>query len=64
MSSFLAAVELSKPKQKEWAEKFYKELFEGRFISGGRVLAGAGDLYRVKTLANCFVAKIDKDDID
>ena len=27
-------------------------------------MAGAGDLYRVKTLANCFVAKIDKDDID
>ena len=64
LSSFLAAVELSKPKQKEWAEKFYNELYEGRFISGGRVLAGAGDLYRVKTLANCFVAKIDKDDID
>jgi len=64
LSSFLATVELSKPKQKEWAEKFYNELFEGRFISGGRVLAGAGDLYRVKTLANCFVAKIDRDDID
>ena len=64
LSSFLATVELSKPKQKEWAEKFYNELYEGRFISGGRVLAGAGDLYRVKTLANCFVAKIDKDDID
>ena len=64
MASFLATVELSKPKQKEWAEKFYNELYEGRFISGGRVLAGAGDLYRVKTLANCFVAKIDKDDID
>ena len=64
LAAFLATVELSKPKQKEWAEKFYNELYEGRFISGGRVLAGAGDLYRVKTLANCFVAKIDKDDID
>ncbi|MBI65379.1 MAG: ribonucleoside-diphosphate reductase, adenosylcobalamin-dependent [Candidatus Marinimicrobia bacterium] len=64
LASFLATVELSKPKQKEWAEKFYTELYEGRFVSGGRVLAGAGDLYRVKTLANCFVAKIDKDDID
>tara|TARA_B100002051_G_scaffold136099_1_gene129250 strand:+ start:391 stop:2910 length:2520 start_codon:yes stop_codon:yes gene_type:complete len=64
LAAFLAAVETSKPKQKEWAEKFYNELYEGRFVSGGRVLAGAGDLYRIKTLANCFVAKIDRDDID
>ncbi len=64
LASFLATTELSKSKQKKWAEKFYTELFEGRFVSGGRVLAGAGDLYRVKTLANCFVAKIDRDDID
>jgi len=64
LASFLATPELSKSKQKKWAEKFYTELFEGRFVSGGRVLAGAGDLYRVKTLANCFVAKIDRDDID
>ncbi len=64
LASFLATTELSKSKQKLWAEKFYKELYEGRFVSGGRVLAGAGDLYRVKTLANCFVAKIDRDDID
>ena len=64
LASFLATVEGTKLKQKQWAEKFYTELFEGRFVSGGRVLAGAGDLYRIKTLANCFVAKIDKDDID
>ena len=64
LAAFLATTELSKSKQKVWAEKFYTELYEGRFVSGGRVLAGAGDLYRVKTLANCFVAKIDRDDID
>ena len=64
LATFLASVEGTKSKQKKWAEKFYTELFEGRFISGGRVLAGAGDLYRIKTLANCFVAKIDHDDID
>ena len=64
LASFLSTVEGTKSKQKKWAEKFYTELFEGRFISGGRVLAGAGDLYRIKTLANCFVAKIDHDDID
>ena len=51
-------------KQKKWARKFYEELFDGRFIPGGRVLAGAGALYRLKTLANCFVTKIQRDDID
>ena len=64
LAAFLASVEGTKLKQKQWAEKFYTELYEGRFVSGGRVLAGAGDLYRIKTLANCFVAKIDHDDID
>ena len=64
LASFIATTEGTKSKQKEWAEKFYTELFEGRFVSGGRVLAGAGDMYRIKTLANCFVSKIDKDDID
>ncbi|NKB25088.1 MAG: adenosylcobalamin-dependent ribonucleoside-diphosphate reductase [Kiritimatiellae bacterium] len=63
-ASFLATVEKTKPKQKKWAEKFYNQLYEGRFVPGGRVLAGAGDLYRLKTLANCFVAKINRDDID
>ena len=64
LSSFLATVEGGKSNQLKWAEKFYTELFEGRFVSGGRVLAGAGDLYRIKTLANCFVSKIERDDID
>ena len=64
LASFIATVEGTKSKQKEWSEKFYNELYNGRFIPGGRVLAGAGDMYRIKTLANCFVSKIDKDDID
>ena len=64
LASFIATVEKTKGKQKEWAEKFYTDLFEGRFVSGGRVLAGSGDLYRIKTLANCFVSKIQYDDID
>ena len=64
LGSFLATVEGTKAKQKKWATKFYEELFEGRFIPGGRVLAGAGDLYRLKTLANCFVTKIQRDEID
>ena len=64
LSSFIATVEEGKAKQKHWAEKFYTDLYEGRFVSGGRVLAGSGDLYRIKTLANCFVSKIQYDDID
>ena len=64
LSSFLSTVEETPSKQKEFSERFYNELFEGRFIAGGRVLAGAGDLYRLKTLANCFVSQIDTDDID
>ena len=64
LASFIATVEPTKSKQYQWAEKFYNELFEGRFVAGGRVLAGAGDIYRIKTLANCFVTKIQSDDID
>jgi len=64
LSSFLATVEGTKAKQKKWSQKFYEQLFEGYFIPGGRVLAGAGDLYRLKTLANCFVTKIEQDDIN
>ena len=64
LSSFLATVEGTKAKQKKWSIKFYEELFEGHFIPGGRVLAGAGDLYRLKTLANCFVTQIQSDEID
>ena len=64
LASFIATLEPSKAKQYKWAEKFYTELFEGRFVAGGRVLAGAGDIYRIKTLANCFVTKIQADDID
>ena len=64
LASFIATVEPTKSKQYSWSEKFYNELFEGRFVPGGRVLAGAGDIYRIKTLANCFVTKIKSDDID
>ena len=64
LASFLSTVEGGKINQKKWAEKFYNELYEGRFVPGGRVLAGSGDIYRIKTLANCFVSKIEHDDID
>lgn len=64
VASFVAAAETDRPTMQDWAERFYTELYDGRFIPGGRVLAGAGDLYRLKTLANCFVSRIDEDSID
>lgn len=64
IATFIATVEGTKAKRKKWSEEFYYEMYEGHFVPGGRVLAGAGDLYRLKTLANCFVSKIEEDDID
>jgi len=64
VASFVAAAEADRPSMQDWAERYYTELYEGRFIPGGRVLAGAGDLYRLKTLANCFVSRIDEDSIE
>ncbi|MDD5709350.1 MAG: adenosylcobalamin-dependent ribonucleoside-diphosphate reductase [Candidatus Marinimicrobia bacterium] len=64
ISAFVASQEVSKIKQKEWAEHFYRDLYNGHWIAGGRVLAGAGDLYRLKTLANCFVTGIESDNIE
>jgi len=64
MSSFISSVEHGEAKQNKWATKFYEIMYDGKFLPGGRVIAGAGDLYRLKTLANCFVTKIDKDNLE
>ncbi len=64
LSSFIAAVETTEEKQRYWSQAFYRHLYEGHFIPGGRVIAGAGDLYRLKTLANCFVSLIQDDNIE
>jgi len=64
LSAFQAAVEPSKEKQEEFAIKFYNQLYQGHFLPGGRVIAGAGDLYRLKTLGNCFVTLIQDDSIE
>lgn len=64
IASFIAAVEPTEKKQLAWAKAFYIALYEGYFIPGGRVIAGAGDMYRMKTLANCFVTVIENDSIE
>ena len=64
LASFMAAVEPNEESQKEWAEKYYRSLHSGQFLPGGRVIAGGGDLYRLKTMANCFVSVIAEDDIE
>jgi len=64
LAAFIGAVEETEEKQKEYAVKFYNDLYEGHYLPGGRVLAGAGDLYRLKTLANCFVSLIKEDNIE
>ena len=64
LASFMAAVEPTEGSQREWAERYYRSLYAGEFLPGGRVIAGGGDLYRLKTMANCFVSLIRKDDIE
>ncbi len=64
VSSFIAAIEPDEEKAKHWAAKFYQNFYHGYFVPGGRVLAGAGDLYRLKTLSNCFTTQIEKDNIE
>lgn len=64
VASFIASVEPDAERGEKWAIEFYKYLYDGKFVPGGRVLAGAGDLYRLKTLANCFVTLIEKDNIE
>ena len=63
LAAFVAAVETPE-EQKDFAERFYRLMYEGFFLPGGRVIAGAGDLYRLKTLANCFVSLIEHDNIE
>ena len=64
LATFIAAVESSEDLQIHWAKKFYGVMYHGYFIPGGRVIAGAGDLLRLKTLANCFVSTIPDDSIE
>ncbi len=64
VAAFIAAIEPDQERAEKWAVQFYKDMYDGYFVPGGRVLAGAGDLYRLKTLSNCFVAQIEDDNIE
>lgn len=64
IAAFLAAVEEIEEKREHYAINFYNHLYHGHFLPGGRVITGAGDLYRLKTLANCFVSIIEGDNIE
>lgn len=64
LASYIASVEKDESKQTKFSSKFYNMLYQGRFMPGGRVIAGAGDLFRLKTLANCFVTVIKEDNIE
>ncbi len=64
VASFLAAVEETEELQEKYAKEYYQLMYYGKFLPGGRVLAGAGDLFRLKTLANCFVSEIHDDSIE
>ncbi len=64
ISSFVAAVEEDLEVAKKTAKEYYMDLYNGYWLPGGRVIAGAGDLYRIKTLANCFVSIIEEDSIE
>src|SRR3989338_6805657 len=64
LGAYLAAIEDDEENQIYFSQEFYKMLYEGYFVPGGRVIAGAGDLYRFKTLANCFVSVMEEDSIE
>ena len=41
VAAFIGAIETDPKKGEEWASKFYEYLYQGYFVPGGRVLAGA-----------------------
>ena len=59
----LASPEMDDDMRKEWASKFYWLLEDYRFVPGGRVLFGAGQM-RKSTLLNCYFFKIREDSIE
>ncbi len=64
IASFIAAAEKDIEKGMKWAVKYYNLMYRGSLSPAGRVRAGAGDLYRIKTLSNCYFLKIEEDSIE
>ncbi len=64
VAAFIASVEEDEEKARYWATKFYRLMFDGVLSPAGRVRAGAGDLYRLKTLSNCYFLQIEEDSIE
>jgi ribonucleoside-diphosphate reductase alpha chain len=58
-----AAVAAAEQDAPAWAARFFDMLADGRFLPGGRILAGAGSGRRV-TLFNCFVLGHIEDSLD
>jgi ribonucleoside-diphosphate reductase alpha chain len=59
----LASPERDEERRKEWTAKFHWLLQDYRFVPGGRVLFGAGQV-RKSTLLNCYFFKIKEDSIE
>jgi ribonucleoside-diphosphate reductase alpha chain len=58
------AVAAAEPRDADgWGERFREVLTTGKFLPGGRILAGAGSGLRV-TLFNCFVLGAIRDSLD
>ncbi|NPA86510.1 MAG: hypothetical protein GXO00_00685, partial [Candidatus Diapherotrites archaeon] len=64
VAAFIAAAEKDLSKGMEWARKFYEAMFRGVLSPAGRIRTGAGDLYRLKTLSNCYFLKIEEDSLE
>jgi ribonucleoside-diphosphate reductase alpha chain len=59
----IASAETTEEKKKEWIEKFKWLLADFRFLPGGRIMFGAGQV-RKSTLLNCYVIPIKEDSIE
>ena len=64
MAAYMAAIESTQKAREDYAKEFYMDLYDGHYLPGGRVIAGSGDLFRLKTLANCFVSVIPNDSLE
>ena len=59
----LASPEVDDERRKEWAAKFHWLLQDYRFVPGGRILFGAGQM-RKSTLLNCYYFPVREDSIE